>query len=120
MSLLHLVWRNSFRNKSRFILTCLSVLVAFFLFSVLAGINHALSSNVSSNNQYRLLTSHKISMTRALPRNYQQKISAIAGVEEVSYSSWFGGFLHVSIYFILQIFGFSAINSALREVEAKE
>lgn len=92
MSIMHLVWRNSFRKKSRFILTCLSVVVAFFLFSVLAGINHALTSNVSSNNQYRLLTSHKISMTRSLPVNYQQKISALAGVDKVSYTSWFGGF----------------------------
>jgi putative ABC transport system permease protein len=92
MIILHLVWQNSFRKKTRFILTCLSVVVAFFLFSTLAGINHALTSNVSSNNQYRLNTSHKISLTRSLPVNYQQKISAIVGVESVSYVSWFGGF----------------------------
>jgi len=67
-------------------------MIAFFLFSILAGINHALTSNVSSNNQYRLLTSHKISLARSLPINYQQKIIAIAGVESVSYASWFGGF----------------------------
>jgi putative ABC transport system permease protein len=92
MNILQLVWRNSFRKKTRFSLTCLSVMIAFFLFSILAGINHALTSNVSSNNQYRLLTSHKISLARSLPLNYQQKISALAGVESVSYASWFGGF----------------------------
>jgi len=92
MNILQLVWRNSFRKKTRFSLTCLSVMIAFFLFSILAGINHALTSNVSSNNQYRLLTSHKISLARSLPLNYQQKISALAGVESVSYVSWFGGF----------------------------
>jgi putative ABC transport system permease protein len=67
-------------------------MVAFFLFSVLAGINHALTANVSSNNQYRLMTSHKISLARSLPVNYQQKIAGVAGVESVSYASWFGGF----------------------------
>jgi putative ABC transport system permease protein len=92
MNIFQLVWRNSFRKKTRFSLTCLSVMIAFFLFSILAGINHALTSNVSSNNQYRLLTSHKISLARSLPLNYQQKISAIAGVDSVSYASWFGGF----------------------------
>ncbi len=92
MNIFHLVWRNSFRKKTRFTLTCLSVTVAFFLFSMLAGINHALTANVSSNNQYRLITSHKISLTRSLPVNYQQKIAAIPGIEKVSYVSWFGGF----------------------------
>ena len=92
MNILQLVWVNSFRKKTRFSLTCLSVMIAFFLFSILAGINHALTSNVSSDNQYRLLTSHKISLARSLPINYQQKILAIAGVESVSYASWFGGF----------------------------
>ena len=32
MSILYLAWRNSLRKKSRFILTCLSVMVAFFCF----------------------------------------------------------------------------------------
>ena len=92
MNIFQLVWRNSFRKKTRFSLTCISVMIAFFLFSILAAINHALTSNVGSNNQYRLLTSHKISLARSLPINYQQKISAIAGVDSVSYTSWFGGF----------------------------
>jgi len=92
MNIFHLVWRNSFRKKTRFSLTCLSVMVAFYLFSILAGINHALTTNVSSDNQYRLMTSHKISLARSLPVNYQQKISVIPGVDSVSYASWFGGF----------------------------
>jgi putative ABC transport system permease protein len=67
-------------------------MVAFFLFSTLSGVNHALTVNVSSSNQYRLMTSHKISMTQSLPINYQQKIAALPGVKQVSYASWFGGF----------------------------
>jgi len=92
MNIWLLVWRNSFRKKMRFALTCLSIMVAFFLFTALAGINHALTASVSSINQYRLMTSHKISITRSLPINYQQKIAALPGVESVSYASWFGGF----------------------------
>ena len=92
MNIFQLVWRNSLRKKGRFVLTCLSVTIAFFLFSTLAGINHALTANVSANNQYRLITSHKVSITRSLAINYQQKIAAVNGVENVSYASWFGGF----------------------------
>jgi putative ABC transport system permease protein len=92
MNMLILVWRNSFRKKVRFWLTCTSVMVAFFLFTTLSGVNNALTSSVSSSNQYRLMTSHKISMTQSLPINYQQKITALPGVKKVSYASWFGGF----------------------------
>ena len=92
MNMLVLVWRNSLRKKSRFILTSLSVMVAFFLFTSLAAINHALNINVSGNNQYRLMTNHKISITRSLPINYQQKVTVLEGVDDVTYASWFGGF----------------------------
>ncbi|GAA6172759.1 ABC transporter permease [Colwellia sp. KU-HH00111] len=92
MNLWLLVWRNSLRKKIRFGLTCLSVMVAFFLFTTLAGVNHALTASVSNINQYRLITSHKISLTRSLPINYQQKIATLHGVEQVTFASWFGGF----------------------------
>lgn len=92
MSLLNLVLRNSFRKKSRFILTTLSVMLAFFLLTTLAGIDHALNASVSKSNQYRLMTSHKISITRSLPINYQQKIRSLPGVDDASYASWFGGY----------------------------
>ena len=51
------------------------MIIAFFLFTSLAAVNHALNVNVSGNNQYRLMTNHKISMTRSLPINYQQKMA---------------------------------------------
>jgi len=92
MNMLFLVWRNSLRKKSRFLLTTLSVTVAFFLFTALSAVNHALNVNVSSNNQYRLMTNHKVSITRSLPVNYQQKIAVLDGVDNVSYASWFGGY----------------------------
>ncbi len=73
-------------------MTCLSVIVAFYLLTTLAGIDHALNASVSASNQHRLMTRHKVSLTQSLPINYKQKIAAIKGVEAVSYASWFGGF----------------------------
>jgi putative ABC transport system permease protein len=42
MNLLILVWRNSFRKKVRFWLTCTSVMVAFFLLTTLSGVDQRL------------------------------------------------------------------------------
>jgi len=92
MNMFTLIWQNSLRKKVRFTLTCLSALVAFFLFTTLSAINNALSSNANSIDNYRLITSHKVSMTRALPINFSDKIKNINGVDKVSYSSWFGGY----------------------------
>ena len=60
MNILSLVWRNSVRNRLRFALTCLSVTIAFYLFTGLAAVNNALTANVSDNNQHRLMTNQKI------------------------------------------------------------
>lgn len=92
MNTVNLVWRNSIRKKTRFSLTLLSIVIAFFLYATYSGINHALTASVSESNQFRLMTTHKISLTRSLPLNYQQKIQQIDGVDNVSYASWFGGF----------------------------
>ena len=89
---LTLIWKNSMRKKMRFTLTVLSVVIAFFLFATLAGIDHALTASIDNSNQFRLMTSHKISLTRSMPVNYRQKIVQLPGVEDVAYSSWFGGF----------------------------
>ena len=89
---LTLIWKNSLRKKMRFTLTLLSVLVAFFLFTTLAGIDHALTASIDNSNRFRLMTSHKISLTRSMPVNYGQKIAQLPGVEKVAYATWFGGF----------------------------
>lgn len=89
---LSLIIRNSLRKKMRFSLTVFSVLVAFFLFTTLAGIEHALTANIENSNKFRLMTSHKISLARSMPLNYQQKIKQLPGIDDVAYSSWFGGF----------------------------
>ncbi len=92
MNIIQLVWRNSWRKKSRAVLTCASILVAFYLFSLLSAINHAVTNSVSSSSQQRLMTTHKVSITRSLPVNYQQKMASLNSIAQVTYASWFGGF----------------------------
>ena len=92
MNPLLLVWKNCTRKQFRFVLTCLSILVAFFLFTLLSGIITALTLSISSGNQFRLISTHKTSITHSLPLNYQTKIESLDGVDKVTYASWFGGF----------------------------
>lgn len=87
-----LPWKNAMRRPARFWLTCLSIVVAFYLFTLISAINTALEASGTDNNQYRLMTTHKISITSNLPIHYGQKIKALPEVEKVTHVSWFGGF----------------------------
>ena len=87
-----LPWKNAMRRPARFCMTCLSIVVAFFLFTVLSAINTALEASGTNNNQYRLMTTHKISITTALPIRHGQKIKSLDNLENVTHVSWFGGF----------------------------
>ncbi|MFS1526007.1 ABC transporter permease [Microbulbifer sp. 2304DJ12-6] len=84
--------KNAIRKPAIFWLTCLSIAVAFFLFTVISAINAALEASGTNNNQYRLMTTHKISITTSIPIHYEQKIKALEDVEDVTHVSWFGGF----------------------------
>lgn len=87
-----LPWKNAMRRPIRFWLTCLSIMVAFFLFTVSSAINTALDASGTDSNQYRLMTTHKISIATALPIHYESEIKALDKVDNVTYISWFGGF----------------------------
>jgi len=88
---LHLIVRNLLRKKVRTLFTLLSVLVAFILFGYLSAINMAFRMGVDLTGEDRLLVIHKVSLIQPLPVSYQGRIEAIAGVEDVTHASWFGG-----------------------------
>ncbi len=92
MNRFQLIWKNTIRKPVRFTLTSLSVLIAFFLFTILSGIGSGLTSSISASSPLRLMTTHKISLTNSLPVKYMNQIATLEQVEKVSYASWFGGF----------------------------
>ena len=93
MKYLGLIWKNAWRKKIRTSLTILSVLVAFLMFALLNAIAEAMSSGGATiESARRLVVIDKISLINPLPMAYQSKIAAIPGVDEVSHSSWFGGY----------------------------
>ncbi len=86
-----LVLANMGRNKSRTILTVLSVAVAFFLFASLRSVLTALEAASEVGSESRLVTSSASGITFPLPQAHTQRIRAVEGVGSVSWANWFGG-----------------------------
>jgi len=86
-----LVVANLLRNKSRTVLTVLSVAVAFFLFATLQSVVAALDAAADVGSEIRLVTSSASGITFPLPQAHAQRIAAVEGVQSVSWSNWFGG-----------------------------
>jgi putative ABC transport system permease protein len=89
---LPLIFKNSWRNRRRTLLTIVSVGVSLCLLGVLLAVYHAFYfSTPSPGQELRLVTRNRVSLTRPLPQYYREKIKAITGVREVEIEQWFGG-----------------------------
>jgi putative ABC transport system permease protein len=84
---------NLFRRKVRTTLTLLSVTCAFLLFGLLQAVNVLLRADVSFVGATRLITQAKVSIAQPLPIRLQAQIALVPGVQAVTHSLWFGGFL---------------------------
>jgi len=91
MKFARLVLANLGRSKRRTILTALSVAVAFFLFASLRSILTTLDASAEVGSEVRLIASSATGITFALPQAHVNRIQAIEGVRNVSWSNWFGG-----------------------------
>ncbi|MCB1844227.1 MAG: ABC transporter permease [Halioglobus sp.] len=92
MRYLGLIWRNAWRKKVRTLLTILSVLVAFLLFTLLSAIATAFKSGEDVAGAERLIVINRISLINPLPISYLNRIASTPGVESVTHASWFGGY----------------------------
>ena len=92
MNALGLVWSNLGRKQVRTVLTLLSLLVAFVLFTYLRAVAVAFSSGgFGEAGIDRLAVSPKYSIIDPLPINHQQRIATVPGVGAVTHADWFGG-----------------------------
>ena len=92
MTLTTLVRKNLTRKWTRFVLTVLSIAVAFLLFGFLQSFREAWNSGVENASDTRLVTVNKINFTQPLPYSYFTRIQTMEGVQAVTHASWFGGF----------------------------
>ncbi len=92
MNALGLVWSNLGRKQVRTVLTLLSLLVAFVLFTYLRAVAVAFSSGgFGEAGIDRLVVSPKYSIIDPLPISHQQRIATVPGVGAVTHADWFGG-----------------------------
>jgi putative ABC transport system permease protein len=92
MKFLPIVWRNLLRRKFRTLFTMGAIFFAFMLFGVLMAIRSAFSMGVDMAGQDRLMTMDKVSIINPLPASYENQIRSVAGVTDVTYANWFGGY----------------------------
>ncbi len=91
MKYLGLIWSNLKRKKLRTLLTVLSIMVAFLLFGYLAALRSAFNQGVEVAGLDRLVVRHKVSIIQLLPESYETKMERVAGVEDATFATWFGG-----------------------------
>lgn len=92
MKFVPFILRNVFRNKRRTLLTVLSIGMSLFLISTLKTVLDELESPPSTpESAKRVVTRHLTGLGSVMPIAHRARIRAVAGVEEVSASQWFGG-----------------------------
>ncbi len=91
MKFVGLIFSNFKRHKTRTLLTVLSIIVAFVLFSYLAAIRKAFQMGVSVAGADRVIVRNKVSLIQPLPQSYQAQIDRMDGITISSQASWFGG-----------------------------
>ncbi len=89
------------RKKLRTGLLIFAVFIAFLIYAVLAAFSSALTAAAGSSSGDRLTVSNKINFTQSLPIAYVNRVSNIAGVEDLSYSMWFGGYYQEQRNFLI-------------------
>lgn len=85
------VFANLLRKKSRFVLTLLSIVMAFLLFGLLQAVNVVFSAGADFLGATRLITQSRVSFTQPLPMRILPQLEAVPGVETVAWEQWFGG-----------------------------
>jgi putative ABC transport system permease protein len=91
MYLPKLIVRNAIRHKLRTALTVLGLVIAVQAYGLLQTVIDAWYAGASAASNARLVTRNAISLTFALPLNYEYRIKGVEGVTQVTRSNWFGG-----------------------------
>jgi putative ABC transport system permease protein len=86
-----LVLANLGRHKLRTVLTIASVALALFLFASLRTVVTTLAAAAQFGSARRLVVTNATGIVFPLPLAYGNRLSAIPGVEGVSWANWFGG-----------------------------
>jgi len=87
-----LIRKNLFRRKLRAFLMIASILIAFLIFGVLAGVYASFTAGEDRAAADRLVVVNKVNFTQPLPIAYYNRVRSVAGIRQVTYANWFGGY----------------------------
>jgi putative ABC transport system permease protein len=87
-----LVRKNLFRRKLRAFLMIASILVAFLIFGILAGVYASFTAGEDRAAADRLVVVNKVNFTQPLPIAYFNRVRSVAGIRQVTHANWFGGY----------------------------
>lgn len=91
MKILKLIFKNTLRHKLRTTLTILGIAIAVIAFGILRTVVTAWHVGVDASAANRLITRQAVSFIFPLPATYKEKIASVAGIEQVTFSTWFQG-----------------------------
>lgn len=91
MYLPKLIARNAMRHKLRTALTVLGLVIAVLAYGLLQTVVDAWYAGAAAASNARLITRNSISLTFALPLNYEYRIKGVEGVTHVARMNWFAG-----------------------------
>ncbi len=84
MKYLPLVWAALRRKPARTLLTCFSIVTAFFLFGTLQGINVGIANITKITSVSHLVVMSRVQMGAAMPLAHAAEIQAVPGVTAVA------------------------------------
>jgi putative ABC transport system permease protein len=90
---LPLIWSGLWRKRVRTILTLVSVTVAFTLYGITDGVTAAFDHAIDRlTDAAELRTMSRINIAAGLPLAHRARIESVAGVREVGFWNYFGGY----------------------------
>jgi putative ABC transport system permease protein len=92
MNAAFLIRKGMTRNKARFVLTALSIFIAFILFGLLNAFKYAFESGIDLSEANRLVTIPRVSLSESLPASYMAQIADTDGVDRVTSFTIFDGY----------------------------
>src|SRR5580658_563098 len=84
MKYLPLIWAALRRKPARTLLTCFSIVTAFFLFGTLQGINVGIANVVKLTSVSHLIVQSRVNQGAAMPLAHKVQIESIRGVTAVA------------------------------------
>jgi putative ABC transport system permease protein len=91
MKFFPLLRANLGRHKRRTLLTIASVALALFLFASLRTVITTIGAAAQFGSARRLVTTNATGFVLPLPVAYANRLSAMDGVQQVTWANWFGG-----------------------------